>query len=382
MGLHPNIVSCYYVRVIDGFPHTFSELAEGKSLHDWIVGNGFSLYEGEPSDILKRILDIAIQFAWGLAYAHEEGLIHQDVKPQNALMTLEGVLKVTDFGLAKAGSAKTSGQEADPGKGFLVSGSAYTRAYCSPEQAAGLKLSLKTDIWSWGVSLLEMFSGEVFWLGGQAAVSALESYLRHKKNDVLPPMPDGVVELLRACFQNDPAERPDDMKVIAIQLQEIYLQEVGQVYPRKAPKAAEMRADSLNNKALTMIDLGKPEKAEELLNEAVRADSVHPAATYNLSIMEWHNGIIDDLTVIDRLERLLDSSKKDWPLRYLLGLVHAERGDVEQALKYLQEDQTHTEVQYLRKLLQSQRVNSGMMNTFEGHKSKVGAVAILSLIHI
>ena len=144
LGLHPNIVSCYYVRVIDGFPHTFSELAEGKSLHDWIIGNGFSLYEGEPQLVLKRILDIAIQFAWGLAYAHEQGLVHLDVKPHNALMTPDGVLKVTDFGLAKAGTGIERGQKVDSNKGFLVSGSAYTRAYCSPEQAAGLKLSLKT----------------------------------------------------------------------------------------------------------------------------------------------------------------------------------------------------------------------------------------------
>ncbi len=343
LGLHPNIVSCYYVRVIDGFPHTFSEFAEGKSLHDWIVGNGFSLYEGEPSEILKRILDVAIQFAWGLAYAQKEGLIHLDVKPQNALMTPEGVLKVTDFGLAQAGSAKARGQAADPGKGFLVSGSAYTPAYCSPEQAAGLKLSLKTDIWCWGVSLLEMFSGEVFWMAGQAADSALESYLRHKKNDLIPPMPEQVVDLLRTCFQNDPDERPDDMQVIASQLQEIYLQEIGRGYPRKVPKAAELRADSLNNKALAMIDLGKPTKAEKLLKEAVRVDRVHPAVTFNLSLMEWHSGKIDDLAVVDRLTRSLNSTAEKWQLSYLLGWVHAERGDVEKALDQLRGIENHPE---------------------------------------
>ena len=164
MGLHPHIIACYYVRNIDGFPHTFAELAEGGSLQDWIEGKGFSLYKGDEGQILARILDIAIQFSWGLQYAHEQGLIHQDVKPQNALMTPEGILKVTDFGLAKAGAQSERGGKAETGKGFLVSGGAYTRAYCSPEQAAGLKLSIKTDIWSWGVSVLEMFCGGIRWV--------------------------------------------------------------------------------------------------------------------------------------------------------------------------------------------------------------------------
>ncbi len=63
-SIHSDIISCLYVRTIDNFPHTFAELAEGKSLHDWIIGNGYNLYEGEPQQVLQRILDIAIQFAW------------------------------------------------------------------------------------------------------------------------------------------------------------------------------------------------------------------------------------------------------------------------------------------------------------------------------
>jgi len=375
LGLHPNIVSCYYVRVIDGFPHTFSELAEGKSLHDWIIGNGFSLYDGELQQILKRILDIAIQFAWGLAYAHERGLVHLDVKPHNALMTPDGVLKVTDFGLAKAGARIERGQKADPKKGFVVSGSAYTRAYCSPEQAAGLRLSLKTDIWSWGMSVLEMFSGEVYWMGGQAAASALESYIHRDAGMLIPRMPEQVVSLLRSCFRMDPSDRPDNFCWIARQLINIFKQETGQDYSRMEPRAAEIRADSLNNKALTMIDLGKPDEAQKMLKEAVQVDSVHSAATYNLSLMEWRKGLIDDLAVVDRLVRLSGSSKEEWLLSYFLGLVHAERGDAEQALKLLREVQSQTEVQQLIDQLQSQEVYPGLIQTFEGHKSKVSAVA-------
>jgi len=162
LGLHPHIISCYYVRNIDGFPHTFAELAEGGSLHDWIQRKlPYDLYEGGKEHALQRLLDIAIQFAWGLAYAHQQGLVHQDVKPQNALMTPEGILKVTDFGLAKArGSAQVGRKQALSGD-LLVSGGAYSPYHCSPEQASSKKLSLKTDIWSWAVSVLEMFNGGV-----------------------------------------------------------------------------------------------------------------------------------------------------------------------------------------------------------------------------
>jgi serine/threonine protein kinase len=78
LGLHPHTVSCYYVRRIDGNPLVFAEYVAGGSLHDWIYDR--RLYAGGERASLKRILDIAIQFAWGLHYAHEKELVHQDVK--------------------------------------------------------------------------------------------------------------------------------------------------------------------------------------------------------------------------------------------------------------------------------------------------------------
>ncbi|MFZ4589351.1 MAG: protein kinase domain-containing protein, partial [Ignavibacteria bacterium] len=79
LGLHPNTVSCYYVRKLGEVPRIFSEYVDGGSLKEWIQ-NG-KLYNDTKKEALERILDIAIQSAWGLQYAHEQGLIHQDVKP-------------------------------------------------------------------------------------------------------------------------------------------------------------------------------------------------------------------------------------------------------------------------------------------------------------
>ncbi len=78
LGLHPHIVSCYYVRTIDEIPRLFAECVEGGSLAGWIARRRIQS--------LEQVLDIAIQFAWGLAYAHEQGLVHRDVKPANVLM--------------------------------------------------------------------------------------------------------------------------------------------------------------------------------------------------------------------------------------------------------------------------------------------------------
>ena len=100
LGLHPHTVSCYYVRRLGGIPRVFAEFVAGGSLTDWIKDG--RLYQGTPEEAIRRMLDVAIQFAWGLDYAHEQGLIHQDVKPGNVMVTTDGLVKVTDFGLSRA----------------------------------------------------------------------------------------------------------------------------------------------------------------------------------------------------------------------------------------------------------------------------------------
>ncbi|GHO61565.1 hypothetical protein KSC_004570 [Ktedonobacter sp. SOSP1-52] len=151
LPLHPHIVSCYYVRTVDEIPRIFAEYVAGGNLADWIRSR--RLYEGGHLRAMERMLDIAIQFAWGLHTAHEQGLVHQDIKPANVMMTPDGVAKVTDFGLAKARALAGEPEGSNGGNGqrsILVSSRGMTPAYCSLEQAAGKALSCRTDIWSWG----------------------------------------------------------------------------------------------------------------------------------------------------------------------------------------------------------------------------------------
>ena len=115
------------MREIGGVPTIFSEWMDNGSLKDCIKDG--SLYEGTEEEVQERILDIAIQTARGLKYSHENGLIHQDVKPGNILLTKGWDAKVADFGLAKAQSQLTENEKP-------VS-TGYTIQYCPREQAEG-----------------------------------------------------------------------------------------------------------------------------------------------------------------------------------------------------------------------------------------------------
>jgi WD40 repeat protein/serine/threonine protein kinase len=336
LGLHPHIVSCYYVRRLGGIPRIFAEYVEGGSLKEWIGDR--RLYEGGPEEALKRILDIAIQFAWGLHYAHEKGLIHQDVKPANVMMMPEGLAKVADFGLAKARGAAGELAAAGLQQSILVSFGGMTPAYCSPEQANGQPLSRKTDIWSWAVSLLEMFTGEVTWMAGQIAGEALSYYGDVGPEDSsIPRMPAGLVDLLKRCLRNNPEDRPTNFEEIATELRRLHQEVTGQEYPREEPKAADLLADGLNNKALTMLDLGKNEETLRLFEEAITAEPHHPEATFNRGMMRWRSAAITDLALVQELEEVRTSHRERWIDEYLLGLVHIERGDAESAVAVLED---------------------------------------------
>ena len=126
LGLHPHTVSCYYVRRVDGVPRVFAEFVDGGSLYEWIRDGRLRAVD--------QILDVAIQFAWGLHYAHDQGLVHRDVKPANLMLTTDGAAKVTDFGLTRARAmSATSRAPRAPGRpSWSRAASAARRPTCRP----------------------------------------------------------------------------------------------------------------------------------------------------------------------------------------------------------------------------------------------------------
>ncbi|MFZ5975767.1 MAG: protein kinase domain-containing protein [Bacillota bacterium] len=293
LGLHPHIVSCYYVREIDNVPSIFSEWMDGGSLKNAIEDE--RLYEGNAAE---RILDISIQFARGLHYAHEQGLIHQDVKPDNLLLTKNWDAKVADFGIARARATLTVLDADIPTDATIFSASGgYTPAYCSMEQMNGGQLTRRTDIYSWAVSVMEMYLGERPWQNGVIAGAACEEYFPDAKVTISQKMQ----ELLRKCLNAKETERPHDFAEIEKRLLEIYRGETGKDYPRPVSKAAADTADSLNNRALSYIDLGNLEDAQRCWKQALVFSPGHLESSYNQSLLLWRNGVIDDREAARRI---------------------------------------------------------------------------------
>ncbi|MBI4615840.1 MAG: protein kinase, partial [Planctomycetes bacterium] len=391
LGIHPHVVACWYVRSLGGIPRVFAEYLEGGSLADWIDSK--RLYEGGPEKALERILDIAIQFAWGLGYAHEKGLIHQDVKPANVLMTPEGDVKVTDFGLAGARAAvepgardegtRWLGQTGKPGaevlRSILVSCGGLTPAYCSPEQARKQKLTRRADLWSWAVSVLEMFTGGVGWMSGLAAPDVLATYREEGPEDAaLPRMPDGVAELLERSFQADPAARPHDMAEVAKALRETYQKIAGEPYSREEPEAAKLLADALNNRAVSFIDLGRNDQAEKALDQALAADPAHLHATYNQGLLLWRARRMTDEVARTRIREACLAHSDAWEGPYLAAWIEIERGDEEAARSCLGEAECLAGAQegpQRQIVAASKRVRAGWrcLRTLVGHRDWVHA---------
>jgi hypothetical protein len=282
---HPNVVSCYYAQTIDGVPRLFAELVAGTTLHHWIAER--RLYEGGEHAALVRILDVAVQIAWGLGFAHDRGVVHRDVKPRNVLMTLDGVPKVADFGIANAAAGATGRTRTRAGG---------TAAYAAPEQVRGEVATVAADVWAWGVTVLEMFVGELAWLTALAASSHLDPHA-----DRVATPPAAVVELLRRCLSTDPAGRPASMHDVLDVLHAVYADIAGQTYPRAEPSAAALIADGLNNKGASLFDIDTVDGAMDAWDRALAADPHHVEASFNRGMVAWDRGEITDLELLERL---------------------------------------------------------------------------------
>jgi serine/threonine protein kinase/tetratricopeptide (TPR) repeat protein len=302
---HPHLVACRFFRTIDEELAIFAEYVEGGALTKWIAERGLKE--------LPHILDVAIQFAWGLHALHEQGLVHQDVKPSNVLLTGEGLAKVSDFGLARARAAAGE-RPAGGGQGILLSCGGMTEAYCSPEQAAYQALTSKTDIWSWGVSVLEMFTGGVTWANGVVADQALDAYVdRYGRAGVgadgLPLMPVEMVAVLRRCFRPEPQDRWGTMLEVAELLREIYRQYRGSGYPRETPaslRASESRVFIDERRTITGVQWPDP---QPWLAAALKADGRDPAEAG--ALMSPREGsrraqAVADLAAYDAAQRIYE----------------------------------------------------------------------------
>lgn len=318
---HPNIAACRFFRTIGDEIAIFSEYVDGGTLADWIQNRRLTT--------LEQILDVAIQFAWGLQALHEHGQIHQDVKPGNALMTPEGIAKVTDFGLAQARLRDSNREFHSPtsAQSVLVSFGGMTPAYCSPEQAAKQPISRKTDIWSWGVGVLDMFYGGVSCRYGQTAgesLEALEQYGAHRPTNLgQAEIPKAVADVLRKSFQRDPKNRWMSIADAANALTDAYRDLVGAPYSRTQPRAtAQAQQQNIPNDRKTALG-GEWTDPIEWIQKALFAAGLDPSRAAVLNRIRADSPrarAIGDLAAYDQAYRLFEQ------------LIASGRGDLRGSL--------------------------------------------------
>lgn len=187
---HPNIVNVYDVGDDDGLHYIVMELVEGITLKRFIERKG--------KLEVKEAVGIAIQIAQGMEAAHDNQIIHRDIKPQNIIISRDGKVKVTDFGIAKASNSNT-----------ITSNAMGSVHYLSPEQARGGYSDEKSDIYSLGVTIYEMLSGKVPFAGDNNVSVAL----LHIQGEAMPlreleeNIPLSVDKIVQKCMQKRPERR-------------------------------------------------------------------------------------------------------------------------------------------------------------------------------
>jgi Tol biopolymer transport system component len=213
---HPNILTIYEIGQDDSLHFMATEYVEGETLRQQI---------SRVRMTLGQALDVAVQVASALSAAHQAGIIHRDIKPENIMLRNDGYVKVLDFGLAKLAEAKAIDTaaptlpkvETEPG---LVMG---TVSYMSPEQARGLAVDARTDIWSLGVMIYEMAAGRQPF-EGETASDVLSLILQKEPPPLAhssPEVPGELERIVRKALRKDKEERYQTIKDLLIDLRNL-----------------------------------------------------------------------------------------------------------------------------------------------------------------
>ena len=253
---HPNIVNVFDVGDDNGVYYIVMELIEGITLKEYISKKG--------KLSVKEATSIAIQVSMGLEAAHSHGIVHRDVKPQNIIISMDGKVKVTDFGIARAASSNTISSN--------VMGSVH---YSSPEQVRGGYSDEKSDIYSLGITMYEMVTGKVPFDGDTTVAIAI----KHLQEEIVPPsvytpeLPHSLEQIILKCTQKSVDRRYQNMEDVTADLKHSLID----------PQGDFVTLTSVDNEAKTVVisdkELGEikhmpkqisksePEALEEEINE-------------------------------------------------------------------------------------------------------------------
>src|SRR6185436_1994918 len=243
---HPHIITIYEVGEVDSTSFIATEFIEGRTLREVINSKQMPL---------DKIIEIAIQSASALTAAHEVNIVHRDIKPENIMLRDDGYVKVLDFGLAKLLDQSNSNPEASTlvhtADGVVLG----TVSYMSPEQARGLEVDARTDIWSFGAVVYEMVTGRRPFEGTTLS-DILAAVLDHEPTPVARYSPDAPAELeriIRKALAKNPEQRYQTSRDLLNDLQdlkrEIERQKIVSTVA-SPPTKSESRSPLLSSKVL------------------------------------------------------------------------------------------------------------------------------------
>ena len=252
---HPNIVNIYDVGSENGIQYIVMEYVEGITLKTYIEKKGQLTY--------KEALSIAIQVGRGIQAAHAKNIVHRDIKPQNIIISTDGKVKVTDFGIARAVSENTIHSD--------VMGSVH---YASPEQARNGYVSNRSDIYSLGIVMYEMVTGRVPFDGDSTVAVAIQ----HLQDEMDPPskyapnLPISLEKIIQKCTQKSPDRRYDSMESLLIDLRKALLnpnEDFVTLVPFSQDKTRVLTDDEVNEikKKTEAVKQDEPEPEEDDMSE-------------------------------------------------------------------------------------------------------------------
>lgn len=252
---HPNIVNVYDVGDDNGIYFIVMELVEGITLKEYIEKKGRLA--------VREATSIAIQVSMGLQAAHHNNIVHRDVKPQNIIISTDGKVKVTDFGIARAASFNTISSN--------VMGSVH---YSSPEQARGGYSDFKSDIYSLGITMYEMLTGHVPFDGDTTVAIAIKHLQEEMQSPrkYVPDLPKSTVQIIYKCTQKSPDRRYNDMEELIRDLKESLVNPEGD-FVQIMPLTNHAQTVVISKEELDQIKQGKGEET----SETVQGDSSYGA---------------------------------------------------------------------------------------------------------